>query len=295
MLIGNRLSANRNADIRARLVSKSAKVSPKFQLVRVPFNMVRKKTTLLYVRTDYLNVGKFFIDCLHLLTMHQPGNELHIVSEVAIPGGSVDYFLVSTDVDRKVKDFVGIELQTMDTTGTVWQERELTLQELGLRTNVPPPEKKFGMNWKMTAKTILVQLHHKIETFESINKHLVLIVQDCLLNYIKKEFDFAHINSQPLIGDSMHFHSYKLGTDGANFRLTLNNRYSTDSRGISKLLGMKANALALRKLRKHWKQKYRNQHCLRFDYKSTQSHCPKYFLKNHSAVSNAIIVKNSNP
>lgn len=185
---------------------------------------------------------QIFIDCLHLLTMHQPGNELHIVSEVAIPGGSVDYFLVSTDVDRKVKDFVGIELQTMDTTGTVWQERELTLQELGLRTNVPPPEKKFGMNWKMTAKTILVQLHHKIETFESINKHLVLIVQDCLLNYIKKEFDFAHINSQPLIGDSMHFHSYKLGTDGANFRLTLNNRYSTDSRGISKLLGMKANA-----------------------------------------------------
>ena len=30
--------------------------------------------------------------------------------------------------------------------------------------------KKFGINWKMTSKTILVQLHHKISTFE----HLLL-------------------------------------------------------------------------------------------------------------------------
>jgi hypothetical protein len=129
---------------------------------------------------------QIFADCLHLLTSHQPGNELHLVPEVPIPGGSVDFFLVSTDANRKVKDFVGIELQTMDTTGTVWPERELALQELGLKTNVSEPEKPFGMNWKMTAKTILVQLHHKIDTFESINKHLVLVVQDHLLNYMKR-------------------------------------------------------------------------------------------------------------
>ena len=40
---------------------------------------------------------QIFADCLHLLTSHQPGNELHLVPEVPIPGGSVDYFLVSTD------------------------------------------------------------------------------------------------------------------------------------------------------------------------------------------------------
>ena len=128
---------------------------------------------------------QIFADCLHLLTSHQPGNELHLVPEVSIPGGSVDYFLVSTDSDRKVKDFVGIELQTMDTTGTLWPERELALQDLGLKKNILAPKKPFGMNWKMTAKTILVQLHHKIDTFESINKHLVLVIQDHLLEYIK--------------------------------------------------------------------------------------------------------------
>lgn len=185
---------------------------------------------------------QIFADCLHLLTSHQPGNELHLVPEVSIPGGSVDYFLVSTDSDRKVKDFVGIELQTMDTTGTLWPERELTLQDLGLKKNILAPKKPFGMNWKMTAKTILVQLHHKIDTFESINKHLVLVIQDHLLEYIKTEFAFAHINTHPLIGDSMHFHSYKLKKEEKDYKLVLDSRHSTDSNGISKLLGLNANA-----------------------------------------------------
>lgn len=189
-----------------------------------------------------LERNQIFADCLHLLTSHQPGNELHLVPEVPIPGGSVDYFLVSTDSNRKVRDFVGIELQTMDTTGTVWPERELALQELGLKKNVPEPEKPFGMNWKMTAKTILVQLHHKIDTFESINKHLVLVIQDHLLDYIKKEFSFDHVNTQPLIGDCMHFHAYKLKKEGKDYKLVLDSRCSTDSEGISKLLGLNAEA-----------------------------------------------------
>jgi hypothetical protein len=61
------------------------------------------------------------------LTVHEPGNELHIVGEINIPGGSVDYFFVSAK-ERKVMDFVGIEFQTLDTTGTVWPERSASLQ-----------------------------------------------------------------------------------------------------------------------------------------------------------------------
>jgi hypothetical protein len=77
--------------------------------------------------TRLIERRQIFTDCFHLLTTHEPGNELHIVSEVSIPGGSVDYFLVSAK-DGKVKDFVGIELQTLDTTGTVWPERQRLLQ-----------------------------------------------------------------------------------------------------------------------------------------------------------------------
>ena len=123
---------------------------------------------------------QIFTDCLHLLTRHIPGNELHLIPEITIPGGSVDYFIVSTDGNRKVKDFIGIELQTMDTTGTVWPERQKAIKELGLHSEDVISNKTFGMNWKMTAKTILVQLHHKIKTFENLDRHLVLIVQEQL-------------------------------------------------------------------------------------------------------------------
>ena len=41
-----------------------------------------------------LEHSQIFIDCLHLLTMHEPGNELYLVPEVKIPGGHVDCFLV---------------------------------------------------------------------------------------------------------------------------------------------------------------------------------------------------------
>lgn len=188
---------------------------------------------------------QIFMDCIHLLTAHEPGNELHILSEIKIPGGNVDYFLVSTDSNRKVKDFVGIELQTLDTTGTVWPERQRFLKEQGFETKdvITDSKKTFGMNWKMTAKTILVQIHHKIHTFEHLNKHLVLVTQDCLLDYIKQEFTFSEVSDIPKIGDSMHFHSYDLidGKDNS-YKLKLNKRYSTDSEGISVLLGLKAEA-----------------------------------------------------
>src|SRR5206468_9115463 len=92
---------------------------------------------------------QIFVDALHLLTLHEPGNELHIVPEISLPGGSVDYFVVS--VSRgKVRDFVGIELQTVDTTGTVWPERQRFLDSVGIKVPKEDVEcaDSFGMNWK---------------------------------------------------------------------------------------------------------------------------------------------------
>jgi hypothetical protein len=187
---------------------------------------------------------RIFLDCIHLLSLHEPGNELHVIPEITIPGGSVDYFLASVR-DKKVIDFVGIELQTLDTTGTVWPERQrfLTDQNILEEPEEGYGDKPYGMNWKMTAKTILVQLHHKIETFEHLSKHLVLVLQDHLLNYMKKEFSFSHINTIPKIGDPMHFHSYKLDLgDDKNYHIKLNERLSTDSIGLASAMGLKAEA-----------------------------------------------------
>ena len=50
------------------------------------------------------------------------------------------------------------------------------------------------------------------------------------------------MNIQPLIGDSMHFHAYKLKKEDKDYKLVLDTRCSTDSEGISKLLGLNAEA-----------------------------------------------------
>jgi hypothetical protein len=178
------------------------------------------------------------------LTNHVPGNELHILSEVNIPGGSVDYFVVSVREGR-VQDFVGVELQTMDTTGTVWPKRQRVLRELGVprRDKAEFLMKPFAMNWKMTAKTILVQMHHKIQTFEHINKKLILVTQDKLLDYMTGEFEFGHLSNPASLGDPMHFHAYSMTQqqDGS-YKLKLQARLSTDTAGIATCLGLQAEA-----------------------------------------------------
>lgn len=186
---------------------------------------------------------QIFFDCLHLLKNHEPGNEIHAIPEISVPGGSVDFFLVSAR-NGKVRDFVGLELQTLDTTGTVWPERQRFLAAAGL--SVPKKDvdsdKPFGMNWKMTAKTILVQLHHKIQTFEHLNKKLVLIIQDHLLAYMEKEFSFGHLASPALDGDPLHLHAYALKPGMGEFKLNLATRKSTDAEGVATALGLQASA-----------------------------------------------------
>ena len=85
---------------------------------------------------------------MHLLTLHEPGNELRIVPEINVPGGSIDYCLTSVR-HGKPRDFVGIELQTMDTTGTVWPERQRFLRQYGVQVKKDDvdSDKGFGINW----------------------------------------------------------------------------------------------------------------------------------------------------
>jgi hypothetical protein len=189
-----------------------------------------------------LERSQIFTDCIHLLSLHEPGNELRVISELTVPGGSIDYCVVSVRAG-KVIDFVGVELQTLDTTGTVWPQRQKFLREhqIKVRSADAKSTRLFGMNWKMTAKTTLVQLHHKIQTLEHIGKHLVLVLQDALLAYMRRAFAFEHIE-RVRNGDAMHFHAYALLTERNAFRLRLVDRASTDSAGIARCLGLQGRA-----------------------------------------------------
>lgn len=183
---------------------------------------------------------QIFTDCLHLLTNHTPGNELHILREIPVPGGNVDFVLASVN-GKKIRDFVAIELQSVDTAGTVWPERQRFLKTMGIKVEARSASsaRTFGINWKMTAKTTLVQMHHKIQTFEYINKHLVLVMQDHLLQYLQREFRFDHFRPAEL-GDPMQIHAYHLGKEDQSYRLSLATRLSTDAEGVARCLGLRA-------------------------------------------------------
>lgn len=189
-----------------------------------------------------LERNRIFADCLHLLPARQPGHDLHLISEVAVPGGSVDYFVVAA-AGPKVVDFVGVELQTLDTTGTVWPERQRFVAQVGIKASKKDvnSSKSFGMNWKMSAKTILMQLHHKLQTFETIHKHLVVVIQDNFLGYMQREFRFGHLG-EAKNEDSLHLHGYGLGPEKAGdvLRLKLLHRLSTDAAGLATALELQA-------------------------------------------------------
>jgi hypothetical protein len=234
--------ANQQCKYLGRKCVKSRKSLPHISLGTCTVRHGKEENDIIICPHRLLQDRKIFMDCIHLLSLHEPGNEIHIIPEISIPGGNVDYFLAS--VRRgKVIDFVGIELQTMDTTGTVWNERQKFIYDKGILVEEEDLVKKaFGINWKMTAKTILVQLHHKIDTFEYLGKHLVLVAQDCLLNYMKKEFSFSGIGAAN-IGDSMHFHAYTLDSlEDKTYKLELAERLSTDRDGLAKSLGLRAEA-----------------------------------------------------
>lgn len=193
--------------------------------------------TMIICPHRFLAKRQIFLDSIHLLRLHEPGNQIHILPEIDVPGGSVDYVLASV-WEGKVVDFVGIELQALDTTGSIWPARQDFLREQIGAEIAPVATKPYGINWKMTAKTTLVQMHHKIETFEHLGKHLVLVLQDVLMAYMANEFNFSEVQAAKM-GHALHLHSYQLTTD---YALQLAQRYSTDSAGMAMALGLQADA-----------------------------------------------------
>lgn len=187
----------------------------------------------------FLQRKQIFRDVIPLLERHEPGNEIHVVSEVEIPGGNIDYFVASVK-EGEIIEYLALEVQALDTTGTVWPARQVFIQ-----ANIEPAQEvavgNYGMNWKMTAKTTLLQLHHKAQTLAGLGKKLVLALQDGLYDYMGREFDTSMLHPAST-SDAVQFHVYSLVAQGAgDFALNLSARYSTTPAGIEVMLGSSRN------------------------------------------------------
>ncbi|HEY7346903.1 MAG TPA: NotI family restriction endonuclease [Ktedonobacterales bacterium] len=174
--------------------------------------------------------NQIFLDCFYLLTQTEPGLEYFAVPEISMPGGNIDYFLVATNGFFTL-DYVGIEIQSLDTTGSggIWTARE------DVRQGLLAPAYPYGINWRMSAKTILMQMLHKADSFQGLGKKLVLVVQTPFFNYLAREFRTDHLrpaNSE----DTVHFHIYDSVLLNSELHLALKQRKSTSAEGIAKIL-----------------------------------------------------------
>ena len=180
--------------------------------------------------------GKVFTDCLHFISNSIAGSGLYLIPEVVTSVGRIDYVLTAF---RNVKpiDFVPIELQTLDTTGSIWNERQKLLIEHGYDVDTGEARSKgASLNWKMTAKTILAQLVQKSQLFSSMNKNLVLICQTPLYKYMAKNFNLAKAHDATLV-DVLHFHMYDYIPENDSMALSLSGMRSIPLSAVEQIMG----------------------------------------------------------
>ena len=188
-----------------------------------------KQRHLIVCPHRFLQRNQIFLDVVPLLS---GGKQFFVVPEISMPGGSVDYFVVA-ERDDTIVDYAGLETQSLDTTGSggIWAAREdLRAGELGANYG-------YGINWKMSAKTVLMQLHHKVGAFESLSKKLVLVTQSEFFDYVTREFRADHIHAA-VPHDAMHFHLYDCVPLNREYQIVSSARRSTDARGVETMLNL---------------------------------------------------------
>lgn len=194
-----------------------------------------KSNDIVICPNRFLEDNTIFKDCVPLLSKTQIDNEVFVIPEVVLPEGQIDFIL--TLINKKtIENFVGVEVQSVDTTGSVWNERQKLLIEHGLiKETEPLIGKTYGLNWKMTVKTILVQMLHKCRIFEKLNKHLVLVIQKSLFDYMLENFNLTDINIDDNNG-FIHLHVYDLVNQNKSLKLTLFAKKRTNSAIIERCL-----------------------------------------------------------
>lgn len=180
--------------------------------------------------------NKIFTDCISFISNSIAGSDLYLIPEVVIHVGRIDYMLVAARKGKPI-DFVAIELQTLDTTGSIWNERQDMLRNNGYDVEVGEARSKSALlNWKMTGKTILAQLIQKSQLFASMNKNIVLVCQTPLYEYMAKKFNFSGVHEADS-RDVMHFHLYDYIASDNDMTLSLNRMRSASLETVESFMG----------------------------------------------------------
>jgi hypothetical protein len=173
-------------------------------------------------------------DVAHLL--HGDVVEVLVVPEINITDfGNVDFTLAGIDASGSITDFIGVEFQTNDTTGSAWDAR----QDYYAGTFEDGYGSAYGLNWKHTAKLVLKQTLDKSAVFSKWGKRYVWALQDTLLDRLGRYADMSGFHDERP-DDLVLFYGYEVyrGTDRYDMRLV--KRIGSDMEGVARANAPKA-------------------------------------------------------
>lgn len=180
--------------------------------------------------------GVIFKDCLQFISDSIAGSDLYLVPEINTPVGRIDYILAAVRNGVPI-DFVAIELQTLDTTGSIWNSRQVMLIKHGYDVEDGSAlTSRATINWRMTAKTILAQLLQKSQLFASMDRNLVLVCQTPLFNYMQKNYNFDGVKEADK-RDVLHFHMYDYVSLPHGMQLKLASMRSASLDAVESMMG----------------------------------------------------------
>jgi hypothetical protein len=156
--------------------------------------------------------------------------EVLVVPEINIQEfGNVDFTLAGLDADGHVVDFVGVEFQTNDTTGSAWRAR----QDYFEGRFADSYGSDYGLNWKMTTKLVLKQTLDKAAVFSEWDKKYVWALQDTLLERMRRYADMSLFHDAE-DDDLVFFYAYEVFRGPARYDMRLVEKVSSDLEGVAK-------------------------------------------------------------
>ncbi|MCH3909935.1 MAG: hypothetical protein LKF75_02940 [Bacilli bacterium] len=123
------------------------------------------------------------------------------ISRKKTKAGFFDFTVFSKSSSQGV-EYLCLEIQALDTCGSAYKER----RKLGLESESTAKEKNYGINWRMSAKTMLSQIVSKLYFLNLHNRKLVLSVQDVFFEKVfpKECLHDTFVNGD-LIINSYHY------------------------------------------------------------------------------------------
>ena len=155
--------------------------------------------------------------------------------EVPLLGTSIDYVAGKRLPSGEVIDFAGVEIQALDTTGSVSPFREAYFED---GKSMDDTDGRYGMNWAMSlTKTMMQQAFKKGRVFREWGENLIFLVQDVSLDYIRDNYDASGL--RPVREDDpVHFYGYEMTYDyeEEDYIWEIDEKLSSTIEGITRMM-----------------------------------------------------------